>query len=88
MFKIWFWLLVVDFVVLMWCGSQPAEQPFVIISQLATLYWFVFFLVILPLLGVVEKPLSPPDTIEADFRAHYGTGEAAMERAAISKPAE
>ena len=61
MFKIWFWLLVVDFVVLMWCGSQPAEQPFVIISQLATLYWFVFFLVILPLLGVIEKPLPPPD---------------------------
>ena len=35
MFKVWFWLLVVDFVVLMWCGSQPPEQPFVIISQLA-----------------------------------------------------
>ena len=61
MFKVWFWLLVVDFILLMWCGSQPPEQPFVIISQLATLYWFVFFLVILPLLGVVEKPLTPPD---------------------------
>ena len=45
MFKVWFWILVVDFVVLMWCGSQPAEQPFVIISQLGTLYWFAFFLV-------------------------------------------
>ena len=88
MFKIWFWLLVVDFVVLIWCGSQPAEQPFVIISQLATLYWFAFFLVILPLLGVVEKPLPQPETIEADFRAHYGTGEEAMARAAVSKPAE
>ena len=43
---------------------------------------------ILPLLGVIEKPLPPPETIEADFRAHYGTGEAAMARAAISKPAE
>ena len=67
MFKVWFWLLVVDFVLLMWCGSQPPEQPFVIISQLATLYWFAFFLVILPLLGVIEKPLPPPETIEADF---------------------
>ena len=51
MFKIWFWLLVVDFVMLTWCGSQPPEQPFVIMSQLGTLYWFAFFLVILPLLG-------------------------------------
>ena len=88
MFKIWFWLLVVDFVMLIWCGSQPPEQPFVIMSQLGTLYWFVFFLVILPLLGVIEKPLPQPETIEADFRAHYGTGEEAMARAADSHPAE
>jgi ubiquinol-cytochrome c reductase cytochrome b subunit len=88
MFKVWFWLLVVAFILLMWCGSQPPEQPFVIISQLATLYWFVFFLVIMPLLGVVEKPLPQPETIEADFIARYGTGEGAMARAAISDPAE
>jgi ubiquinol-cytochrome c reductase cytochrome b subunit len=74
-------------VVLMWCGSQPAEQPFVIISQLGTLYWFAFFLVIMPLLGVIEKPLPQPESIEADFREHYGTGEEAMARAAMSNPA-
>jgi ubiquinol-cytochrome c reductase cytochrome b subunit len=88
MFKIWFWLLVVDFVMLMWCGSQPPEQPFVIMSQLGTLYWFVFFLVIMPLLGVLEKPQPQPETIEADFRARYGTGEEAMARAADSIPAK
>jgi ubiquinol-cytochrome c reductase cytochrome b subunit len=88
MFKVWFWILVVDFVMLMWCGSQPPEQPFVIMSQLGTLYWFVFFLVILPLLGILEKPLAPPATIEEDFIAHYGTGAEGMENAAISKPAE
>jgi ubiquinol-cytochrome c reductase cytochrome b subunit len=88
MFKVWFWLLGLAFMLLMWCGSQPPEQPFVIISQLATLYWFVFFLVILPLLGVVEKPLPQPETIEADFIAHYGTGKEAMVRGATSEPAE
>jgi ubiquinol-cytochrome c reductase cytochrome b subunit len=81
MFKIWFWLLVVAFLVLMWCGSQPAEQPYVIISQLATLYWFAFFLVILPLLGMMEKPLPQPATIEEDFRAHYGASEPARRAA-------
>ena len=85
MFKIWFWLLVVDFFLLMWCGSQPAEQPFVIISQLGTLYWFLFFLVVMPLLGVVEKPLPQPETIEADFRAHYGPARSAA-RGAGSAP--
>jgi ubiquinol-cytochrome c reductase cytochrome b subunit len=44
--------------------------------------------VILPILGVVEKPHTPPATIEADFLAHYGPGEEGMERGAISKPAE
>jgi ubiquinol-cytochrome c reductase cytochrome b subunit len=59
-FKIWFWLLVLTFFVLMWAGAMPAEQPYVIISQLGTLYWFAYFLVILPLLGIVEKPLPEP----------------------------
>ncbi|PZQ49864.1 MAG: cytochrome b [Rhodovulum sulfidophilum] len=85
-FKIWFWLLVFDFLLLLWCGSQPAEQPYIIISQLATLYWFAFFLVILPLLGVMEKPLTPPATIEEDFAAHYGP--AAGPAGAAVKPAE
>jgi ubiquinol-cytochrome c reductase cytochrome b subunit len=88
MFRIWFWLLVADFIMLMWCGSQPPEQPFVIMSQIGTFYWFAFFLVILPILGVAERPQTPPDSIEADFRAHYGTGQDAMARAAVSKPAE
>jgi ubiquinol-cytochrome c reductase cytochrome b subunit len=85
-FKIWFWVLAFDFMLLMWCGAMPPEQPYVIISQLATLYWFAFFLVILPLLGVMEKPLPRPETIEADFAAHYGpaTGDASP----MTKPAE
>ncbi len=89
MFKVWFWILVVDFVMLMWCGSQPPEQPFVIISQLGTLYWFAFFLVIMPILGIVEKPLAQPASIEADFREHYGTRRGRRWRArAMSNPAE
>jgi ubiquinol-cytochrome c reductase cytochrome b subunit len=71
-FKIWFWVLVADFFILMWVGAMPAEQPYVIISQLATLYWFAYFLVILPVLGVTEKPDAQPASIEADFAAHYG----------------
>jgi ubiquinol-cytochrome c reductase cytochrome b subunit len=72
MFKVYFWLLVAAFFVLMWCGAQPAEQPYVIISQLATLYWFAYFLLVLPLLGVFEKPLPEPATIEDDFRRGHG----------------
>lgn len=76
MFKWWFALLVIDFIVLMWVGARPAEFPYDWISLIGATYWFAFFLVILPILGVIEKPLTPPATIEDDFNAHYGGGDA------------
>jgi ubiquinol-cytochrome c reductase cytochrome b subunit len=71
MFKWWFAVLVVDFVVLMWAGAMPAEGIYPIIALIGATYWFAYFLVILPLLGVIEKPMTPPATIEDDFNAHY-----------------
>ncbi|MFD1341006.1 cytochrome b [Litorisediminicola beolgyonensis] len=77
MFKVWFAILVIDFIVLMWVGAQNPVFPYDWISLIASTYWFAYFLVILPLLGVIEKPLPRPDTIEADFDEHYGkTGNA------------
>ena len=70
-FKWWFWILVVDFFVLMWCGSQPPDGLVPTISLIGAIYWFVYFLIILPLLGITEKPNPQPETIEADFDAHY-----------------
>jgi ubiquinol-cytochrome c reductase cytochrome b subunit len=80
-FKWWFWLLVVDFVVLTWCGSQAPEGIVPTISLIATAYWFGYFLIILPLLGVLEKPLPIPATIEEDFDAHYPPKDASASAA-------
>jgi len=70
MFKWWFWLFVVNFFVLMWAGAMPAEGIYPVIALIGSAYWFAFFLVILPLLGWLEKPLPQPATIEDDFKAH------------------
>jgi ubiquinol-cytochrome c reductase cytochrome b subunit len=70
-FKAWFALLVIDFIVLMWVGSQPANELNGWIALIASAYWFAYFLVIMPLLGVFEKPLPIPATIEEDFKSHY-----------------
>ena len=75
MFKWWFWLLAIDFMVLMWAGSQPAEPPYSTISLIGATYWFAYFFIILPLLGVIEKPTAAPETIEDDFNAKYGKAE-------------
>jgi ubiquinol-cytochrome c reductase cytochrome b subunit len=72
MFKWYFLLLVIDFVALTWLGAMPAEEPYATFSLIASAYWFAYFLVILPLLGIIEKPNTPPSTIEEDFEAHYG----------------
>ncbi|MEL7177830.1 MAG: cytochrome b N-terminal domain-containing protein, partial [Pseudomonadota bacterium] len=88
MFKIWFWVLVVDFFILMWVGAMPAEGIYPYIALVASTYWFAYFLVILPLLGVIEKPLPQPATIEDDFNAKVAKSKAGKSGAAIATPAE
>jgi len=85
-FKWWFWILGLDFMVLMWSGARPIEGIYPYIALVATTYWFAYFLVILPLLGIFEKPLPTPATIEDDFNAHYGKPDADGD--ATATPAE
>ena len=60
----WFMMfLVVDVIVLGICGSKPPEGFWVPLSQLATLYYFAHFLVLLPILGKIERPLPLPPSI-------------------------
>lgn len=87
MFKWWFALLVVDFVMLMWVGAQPAEGIYPYIALVGAAYWFAYFLVILPLLGVLEKPIKQPATIEDDFNAHYAPKTGGTETV-VTSPAE
>ena len=88
MFKSFFWLLVVDFIVLMWVGAMPAEPPYSTISLIASAYWFAYYLVILPLLGVLERPLAPPTSIEADFKATVKAKAAKGKVAPVQIPGE
>ncbi|MDA0187866.1 MAG: cytochrome b N-terminal domain-containing protein, partial [Proteobacteria bacterium] len=87
MFKWWFWIFIVNFFVLMWAGAMPAEGIYPYIALIGSAYWFAYFLVILPLLGVIEKPQAQPATIEEDFNAHYGKSEG-QGGVAASTPAE
>ena len=50
-------------ILLGWLGAKPAEGCYVIASQIATVYYFAYFLVVLPVLGLVEKPLPLPNSI-------------------------
>ncbi|WP_298020831.1 cytochrome b/b6 [uncultured Parasphingopyxis sp.] len=80
-FKIWFWVLVVDVLILGWCGGAPAEEPYVMISQLASMYYFAHFLIILPIISRTERPRPMPNSIT---EAVLGTDESAAQPAAAS----
>ena len=62
-FRKYFWLLVVDLLVLGYCGGRPAVEPYVMIAQIATAYYFLHFLVILPLVSSFERPEPLPFSI-------------------------
>lgn len=61
--RIAFGLLIFFTIILFICGGAPAEEPYVMISQVASAYYFAYFLIILPLLSRIEKPLPLPNSI-------------------------
>jgi ubiquinol-cytochrome c reductase cytochrome b subunit len=64
LFKKFFWFgLIPCILVLGYCGGAPAEEPYVMLSQLATAYYFAHFLIILPIVAMIEKPLPLPSSI-------------------------
>ena len=62
-YKILFWIFLIDAIVLGWVGSKPAEGIYIIVSRIATLYYFLHFLIILPLLGKFERNRPLPESI-------------------------
>ncbi len=79
-FKVFFWLLLADCVLLGWLGAKPAEGIYVILSRLATAWYFMHFLVVLPLLSFVEKTRPLPQSISTPVM-----GGAAMAGAAATR---
>ena len=55
--KLAFWFFVVDFLILMWIGSQHPTEPYVEIGQIATAFYFLYFLFIIPTIGIIENTL-------------------------------
>jgi ubiquinol-cytochrome c reductase cytochrome b subunit len=75
-FRKFFWILALDVLVLGYCGGSPAEEPYVMISQLATMYYFAHFLIVLPILSWVEKTEPLPRSISGSV-LHGERAEAA-----------
>jgi len=62
-FKIFFWIFILDVILLGYIGGNPPEGIYIILGQMGTFYYFLHFFVILPLLGKYEKTLPLPKSI-------------------------
>lgn len=82
-FRQFFVLLVIDVLVLGWVGANPPEGMYLVIGRVATAYYFLHFLVVLPLLGIFERPRPRPSSISEPVLK--GGGQAA---GATAKPME
>jgi ubiquinol-cytochrome c reductase cytochrome b subunit len=84
MLKPFFWAFAVDCVLLGYCGSQSVDAawnlggilvPLIWVARLGTIYYYAYFWLALPLIGLVEHPLALPDSIA---RPVLGPGTASL----------
>jgi quinol-cytochrome oxidoreductase complex cytochrome b subunit len=85
-YRIFFWLFVIDSLALGYIGSQPPEGLYVLFGRIFTFLYFAHLLIVLPLLGLIEKPLPLPASIADSVLGPSGGSATAMAAGAASSP--
>jgi quinol-cytochrome oxidoreductase complex cytochrome b subunit len=85
-YKYFFWLFLVDCLVLGWVGGNPPEGSFIVFGRIATSYYFIHLLILMPLIGRYERPRPLPQSISEPVlkgggRATAGATAKPMEKA-------
>jgi ubiquinol-cytochrome c reductase cytochrome b subunit len=52
-----YWIFMANFIFLTWIGSKPVEEPFIFLGQISSIFYFGYFLILIPLLGLIENNL-------------------------------
>ena len=85
------WVLVASMIALGFVGARPPQGIWIVIGRVATAYYFLHFLVLLPLLGKLEKPLPLPESISNPVVRRgptSGPGGGPLPQPATAKPME
>jgi ubiquinol-cytochrome c reductase cytochrome b/c1 subunit len=83
-YRVCFWLLVASFIGLAYLGSKPPEGWYVFWARVLTTYYFVYFVFLMPLLGLIETPKPMPNSITEDILSRAGGGGGAPAGAAAA----
>ena len=65
LYAMFFWIFLLNCIVLGIVGGKPAEGTWLYIGQFTTTYYFAHLLVIVPLVSRLEQPKTPPESISA-----------------------
>ena len=85
-YKWFFWLFVITCLALGYLGSKPAEGVYVMWARVFTAYYFIHFLLVMPIVGLIETPTQMPRSIsEAVLGKGAGAGMPAGAAAAPEK---
>jgi ubiquinol-cytochrome c reductase cytochrome b/c1 subunit len=82
--KQFFWMFVIVCILLGYLGSQPPEGIYVIAGRILTVCYFAYFLIVLPLLSVIETPRATPNSIADAVLAKSGKVAAVLVAAVIA----
>jgi len=74
-FRQFFWIFVLTGIGLGYLGSQPPEGGFVIAARILTAYYFAHFLIVMPLVGLLERPKPMPSSITESVLAKGKSGD-------------
>jgi len=76
-YKLFFWIFIADVVMLGWLGSKPPQGIYPTLALIGALFYYAFFLIIMPILGLIETPRKMPNSItEAVLQKNGGGGGA------------
>ena len=76
-YRQFFWIFVLVSIGLGYLGSQPPEGGYVVAGRILTAYYFIHFLIVLPIIGLVERPRPIPLSITESVLAKSGMAAAA-----------
>ena len=65
MYRYFYWIFVADVLLLGYMGAMPAEGIYLALARIGTIYYFLHFIVVLPVVGLLEKTDPVPMSISA-----------------------
>jgi len=72
LYKQFFWIFVIDCLILGYIGAKPPEGYYLLVGRVATAYYFLYFLIVIPLLSMFEKTKPLPNSISKSVLNNSG----------------